>query len=234
MQDQEVSFWEHLGELRARILRCLIALAICTGIGWAMVDSVLAWLTRPVGTLVFLTPTGAFMARLKIAVMIGMGLALPIFFYQAWRFVSLGLDEREKRLVGRLGLPCGILLICGAAFCLRLVVPRCMPYLLGYGSPSLRPMISIESYLSFIIFLTVAFALVFQLPVVVVGLAWTGVLSPHALRQHWRIIYVVIFIVAAVMTPGPDVFSQLMLAVPSIFLYELSILAARWVYPKSG
>ena len=181
----------------------------------------------------FTAPTEAFFVRLKIAVGAGFVIAFPVFLYQAWRFVEVALDFRERSLVVRvLPLSC-LLFFAGMALALFGVVPLAVHFLLDFSSPHLRPMISLNAYLSFVVWMVVAFGLFFQLPLVVVVLCRAGVVTPDALASYRRQVIVAILILSAMLTPGPDVLSLLILSVPSYLLFEVSLAFARRFTPKN-
>jgi sec-independent protein translocase protein TatC len=151
---------------------------------------------------------------------------------QAWGFVGRALQLRE-RMVVRTILPFAfVLFLTGAAIALFVVVPVAVRFLLAYSSPILRPLISLGEYLSFIFWMILGFGLFFQLPLAVIGLCKMGVVTPQKLAEYRRHVIILILIIAAVLTPGPDVFSQMVLAVPSYLLFEISLLISRRLAPK--
>lgn len=228
---------EHLEELRRRLLFALVALGMATALSWIFVEPLLAFVMRPVTRLgervIFLAPTEAFFVRLKVAVLAGVFVSLPVVLYQVWRFVAAGLTDSERRAVRWLLLPAYLLFIGGAAFALAGIVPIGVRFLLSYQTPDLQPMLSIGAYTSFVMAFMLAFGLVFELPVVLVLLAKLGLVTPAGLAAGRRYAIVAIVGVAAVLTPGGDVFSQLLMAIPTYLLYEVSIWIARFVAPRA-
>ncbi len=195
--------------------------------GYFFVDRILNWLAAPVGEFVFTSPTEAFFIHIKIAFGVGCVLAFPIWIHQIWRFAGRALAVKERAWILSF-LPFAIgLFFLGAAASLFLVTPAAIKFLLSYASPTLRPMISLSNYLSFVFWMIIGFGVFFQLPIVVVALAKTGVVAPETFSKYRRHVIVGIFFVAAFLTPGPDVFSQMVLAIPSYFLFEISLLIAR-------
>lgn len=233
MDESRLSFISHLEELRRRLLVCLAALCAASLASYWYCDSVIDFLTRPVGALVFLAPAEAFLSRLKISFFTGLLLSAPILLYQIWRFIVLALTEKEKKALFWI-LPCSYLLfIGGTALCLMAVQPAAIRFLLAYGSDDLKPLLTVSAYLKFTISLALAFGFLFQLPLVLFFLQWMGIVSRERLHGWRKMIYLGAFIVAALLTPGPDVFSQILLAIPTVALYEISLIAMRLSSPRA-
>lgn len=223
---------EHLEELRARLIRALAATALGTGVCWAWTGEALSWLARPVGGLVFLAPTEAFFTRLKLALFAGFLLALPVVIYEAWAFTARALGERVRRSIGLLIPASYLLFVSGVLLAVLVVVPTAVKFLLAYGTDEVKPLLSAGEYVSFVGSLAVAFGAVFQLPLVLVLLERLGVVGKRALVRQRRVVYFLGFVAAAMMTPGPDIVSQLALAVPIAVLFELSLLFMRGDAPR--
>lgn len=221
---------QHLEELRKRLLVSLAAVGAVAVAAYAYSDLLLEVLLRPVaGTLqelYFFSPAEAFLVKIQVALMAGLAMAFPIVASQAWFFVSPGLHEREKKAVIPLALVISSLFAVGAVFCYRFVVPAAVRFFLGMQSEVLRPLISVREYVDFLTQLLVAFGVAFNLPVFVIALVFTGVTDAARLRKFRRHAAILVFIAAAVLTPGPDVASQFLLAVPLILLFELSVAGA--------
>jgi sec-independent protein translocase protein TatC len=224
--DEPVSLFEHLGELRKRLTYALIAVTIGGFACYSFVDRVLQDLAKPIGKLYFTGPVEAFWCRIKIAFFLGLLVSLPIVLFQIWSFIQHGLLPKEKRFILSVTIVSFLLFLSGAAFCYFFVIPTGVKFLLAYGSDTLVPLITISRYLSFVTTLTVSFGLIFELPVAVGFLTKIGIFSSQMLKEQWRISVVIIFIVAAALTPGPDVFSQLVMAIPLLVLYGVSIFVA--------
>jgi sec-independent protein translocase protein TatC len=229
----------HLEELRWRIIRALLALGLAFGVCYWFAEALFAFLVRPLAALrpeqALVIGTGvteAFFTKLKVSFIAALFLASPIIFFQAWRFVAPGLYESEKRLALPFALAASLFFVVGASFCYWLVFPVGFRFFLAeYESISVSPAIRISEYLTFASRMLLAFGVTFELPVVTFFLARVGVVTHRTLLHTWRYATVVIFIVAAVLTPGPDVASQLLMATPLLVLYWLSVgvawLAAR-------
>jgi sec-independent protein translocase protein TatC len=224
--DEPVSLFEHLGELRKRLTYSLIAITAGGFACYPAVDWVIRDLARPVGRFYFTGPVEAFWCRIKIAFFLGLMASLPIVLFQVWSFIQRGLLPKEKRFVFSVTLVSFLLFAAGASFCYFFVIPTGVQFLLAYKSDFLEPMITISRYLSFVTTLIVSFGLIFELPVAVGFLTKIGIFNSRMLREQWRFAVVIIFIAAAALTPGPDVFSQLVMAVPLLVLYGVSIFVA--------
>lgn len=224
---------EHLEELRVRLLIALAAFAVATALSFLFVDRILAVLIRPVGQLNFFGVTDAFFIRFKVAAMAGVFLSLPVVLFQIWRFVGIGLTSTERRYTLALLPPALLLFVGGAAFAFFAILPITVRFLLSYETPALRAMIGVGQYTSFATALILAFGCVFQLPIVIVFLARLGIVTPASLAAGRRYAVLGIAVASAVLTPGTDLVSQLMMAVPTYLLYEISIWIARVVAPKT-
>jgi sec-independent protein translocase protein TatC len=236
---------EHLEELRRRVFISLIAIVIGAIAGWFLYNPVfhlilhpytgaclhLPRAERPPGVNschhVFLHGVlGPFLVRLKIALYAGFAIALPVVLFQLWRFITPGLTERERRLTVPFVLSSIVLFGLGAFFAF-FSLPRGLQFLLGFGGQNLVVLPEASKYISFVLLLTLAFGLSFEFPLVLIFLAWVGVVSSAKLRQ-WRryaILFIVIF--AAVITPSQDPFTLLAMAVPMVVFYEATIWITR-------
>lgn len=232
MEDRPMTIIEHLEELRMRLLIALAAFAVATALSFLFVDRLLAFLIRPVGHLVFLGVTDAFFIRFKVAAMAGVFLSLPVVLFQIWRFIGIGLTRTERRYTLSLLPPAVLLFVAGAAFAFLAILPIAVRFLLSYQTPALQAMIAVGPYTSFATSLVLAFGLVFQLPIVILFLARLGIVTPASLAAGRRYAVLGIVVASALLTPGTDMVSQLMMAVPTYLLYEISIWIARVVAPK--
>lgn len=232
MAERRMTLVGHLEELRRCIIISLAAIVVTTCIAFWKIKQIVAYLIRPVGHVVFLSPTEAFMSYFKVAFFVGIVLASPVILYQIWRFVSPALKDKEKR-EALLLLPFSIaLFLGGAAFAFFLVIPWALNFLINFAGPEVFPVLSISKYLSFVVMLTIVFGVVFELPVAVLFLAKIGLITPSFLRKNRKFAILIIFIAAAVLTPTPDAFTQLLMAVPLMVLFEISIWIAKLVRPE--
>jgi len=236
MHDRPMTIVEHLEELRRRLLIAFAALGVGAVIGFAFVDRVLDLLIRQlqVPHVVFFAPAEALFIRIKIALLLGVFIGLPVILYQLWAFIAVGLSVTERRTVMGLLPPSLVLFALGAAFGLFVIMPVGVRVLLGYQTEMLQPMLAVGPALSFLMAFVLAFGFIFQLPVVVVFLARMGIVSPATLAAGRRYAIVGIVVLSAVLTPGTDVVSQMLMAVPTYALYEISIWLARLVAPRSA
>lgn len=227
LDDPELPVVEHLIELRRRLIYSLCALAAASAASYRWSGEILSWLARPAGGLVFSAPAEAFYMRLKIAGAAGLVLTLPFVLHQAWLFVAPALERRMRPLALRLIPLSYVLFLLGASMALFVVVPAALKFLLSYGSEDVRPLLTLGAYLGFVVQLTVAFGVVFQLPLVLAFLNKAGIVSRAWLSAKRPYLYLGAFLGAALLTPGPDVFSQLALALPAVALLELTLLFLR-------
>lgn len=226
---EDSSFFDHLEELRSRLIKSVLAVLAAAFLFYAVADEVFAFLVKPVGRLVFTAPGEAFIARMTLALFGGLFLAFPVVVYQIWRFVAAGLKENEIRYV-RFFAPCSfVLFVVGGLFAYFIAIPICIRFLLSFSTDVIVPMITIKSYISFVGTMLLAFGVVFELPLILMFLTKIGVATPAFLIQKRRHAIVIILIVSAFITP-PDVITQLIMAVPLIVLYEAGVIAAKLTY----
>jgi sec-independent protein translocase protein TatC len=223
---------EHLEELRRRLLISLVGVALLTLLSYMVSDAILQFLSRPIRPfqekLYFMTPYEAFMVKLEVSFIAGVIFAAPVIWFELWRFIAPGLYAHEKKFVVLatvFSTGCSML---GVLFAFTVAIPVALKFLLGFQSADLAPLISIRKYISFVGGLLLGFGIAFNLPVVVIGLAKLGLLRSATLSRHRRAIVVFILILAAVLTPSPDIFSQLLLAAPLWLLFEFCVGVARW------
>lgn len=248
-EDQlQMTFWEHLDELRRRILKAFIAFVVGAGASWYFREAILLWVTTPfiraqtaigdVPQLNFPAPADLFLSYLKLSILAGVILALPFIFYQAWAFVAPGLYARERRYAIPFVASSTLLFVGGGYFGWRVAFPIAFQYLLSYSgdiqsadiSLNLKPTIMIDRYISFVSDMLLAFGAVFELPVLVFFLSVAGIINHHHLIKFSRYFVVISFLIAAVITP-PDILSQLLLAIPLCVLYVISI-GVAWALGK--
>ncbi|MEW6078085.1 MAG: twin-arginine translocase subunit TatC [Thermodesulfobacteriota bacterium] len=241
-EDRRASLIEHLEELRKRLIRCFIAIAIGTGLAYAYKERLFEILVHPLvmaldtsrDSMVFTGLPEAFFTYLKVSLIAGIIVSLPVIFYEFWMFVAPGLYRRERLVVLPIILISVVFFAVGASFAYFFVFPVGFKFFLGFASESIRPLPSMKEYLRFASIMLLAFGLSFELPIVLTGLAWMGVVDVTFLRKNRKYAILIIFIAAAVLTPSPDVISQLLLAGPLMVLYEMSIWGARIFGRKSG
>jgi len=235
LRDRKMSLIAHLEELRRRFIICIVTVLACSVFSYFYSDKILAFLKRPFPhSLVFISPQEPFVITLKIALFGGIIIALPMIIYQAWQFVSLALKKKEKRYLLFYGPFSLLLFLSGASFAYFVTIPVGLRFLLSFGGSSLEPMISISRYLSFITVMILTFGIVFELPLVSLFLVRIGIISPQFLAKNRKVAIIAIFVLAALLTPSIDAFTQILLAVPLLILYELSIWLAKMVVVERG
>ncbi len=230
----EMPFLDHLEELRSRILRSLGALVAAFALGLWVVQrfSLVSLLKEPIapyladGKLVVLSPTEPVMIVLKLGFVVGLVLASPVLIWQIWAFVAPALYQREKRVVvpalfGGLGL-----FLAGAALAWAFVVPKALAVLFSFQTEAIAPFITYDAYFGFVVQLVLALGISFELPLVMLLLAWVGVATPERLHRFRRFAVVLACVAGALLSPGADLLSMVMLTVPLVLLYEIGFLGA--------
>jgi sec-independent protein translocase protein TatC len=227
-QEGGLPFLAHIEELRQRLIKVVLSIIIFAIAAYYFSDILVDYFIKPIGTVYFRQPTGAFLVRLKIAGFAGLVLAIPVLLYQFWMFVIPGLYRREIRYLVPVTVLGTLFFLGGGAFCFFLVIPRAMEFLKSFATPNLLPLIDVSEYFSFVFWMCVAFGAVFQLPIVAFFLGRIGLITSHTLGRGRRLAVVIILVVAALITPTPDAFSMMLLAAPLYILYEVSILVVRF------
>lgn len=227
---KEMTFTEHLEELRSRLIFCLAAVLVFSVVIWFFSKEILDFITRDVPKVYFTSVTEAFGVRIKICIWGGVIAGVPVILYQAWQFVVPGLLEHESKAAFGVIFFGTLFFAIGAVFCFAVVMPMAVKFLLSFQTEKLQPIITVGDYVSFVAFMVIAFGTVFELPVVAYFLGKLGLVDARMLASGRRWAIIIILVVAAGVTPTPDMFTQLVLAVPLYILYELSI----WVVRVTG
>ena len=214
---------DHLQEFRKRLIICLVVVAIAALACYNYVDDIIALLSGPAGKLYFMNPSEVFFTYMEIALYTGILFTLPVLLYEVWAFVAPALWPEERRAVLVILPTAVILFYVGLVFAYYLVIPAAVTFFMGFATQTLQPMFSLESYLSFILALTLPFGFIFELPLIVVFLAKIGLVTGDFLKGKRKILIVIAFIFAAVVSPTTDIFTQTMIAVPLIVVYEISL-----------
>ena len=234
MDEQEkIPFTEHLEELRKRLIVCFIAVGVGFVLSYGFKEKLFQILTRPLirvmqsgDKLIFTGLPEAFFTYLKVAFLSGIILAAPVIFYEFWMFVAPGLYDKEKRLMVPVVVLSTVFFVGGAFFGYFIVFPFGFKFFLGFASETIRPLPSMREYLGFASKLLLAFGIVFELPLIITFLAKLGMVSVSFLKKNRKYAILLFFVGAAILTP-PDVVTQIMMALPLILLYEISIIGAR-------
>ncbi|MBV5279021.1 MAG: twin-arginine translocase subunit TatC [Campylobacteraceae bacterium] len=227
----------HLGELRKRLGISVAIIILMFLICFSFWQPILAWMIAPLkavlpegSNVIFTGVQEPFFTAMKVAFFTGFVASLPVIFWQFWLFVAPGLYDNEKRLVIPFVSAATLMFLMGAAFCYYAVVPLAFAFLIGFGSALFTALPSIGEYVGFFTKIIVGFGLSFEMPVVIFFFAKLGLVDDKALKDFFRYAIVIIFVVAAILTP-PDILSQFLMAAPLTILYGVSILVAKAVNP---
>jgi sec-independent protein translocase protein TatC len=252
LEDSKLPLTAHLAELRKRILISVVIVFVVFLVLFNYSEILFDFLTFPLKSemkfdftnpyihiaektpvsLVFLAPAEAFWMHMKVSFVASLIFALPLIFYQIWKFISPGLLSNEKKyLIPFLVASTGLFLV-GSLFCFLIILPFAMTFLLGYKTGTLSPMISVGSYIDFCLKFILAFGAIFELPLVIIFLTKFGIVSPGSLAKNRKYAILFSFIAAAILTPTPDAFNQILMSVPIIILYEIGILLSRIIFRK--
>ena len=235
---QEMPFLSHLAELRSCLGKSVLAIFICSLACFSVSGYFFQILTQPVQDaftqfeLVGLTPAEGFIVKIKVGLVAGALVSCPYWFFQIWRFISPGLHENEKKFALPFVSITTIIFLTGVAFCFFLILPFAFEFFFQeYESIGVAPTIRIGEYLNFVVRLIFIFGFVFELPVITYFLARFDLVTAPWLIKKFRYAIVIIFVLAAIITP-PDIITQVMLALPLIILYGISIIVAKVVAKK--
>jgi sec-independent protein translocase protein TatC len=240
----EMSFFDHLEELRWRIIKGLIGVVLGMIVCWIFIDWIMDQvMLRPITQLNAtlaqgqqpihlqnLKPFGQLFLYMQVAIIGGAILSLPNLLYQLWSFIAPGLMPRERKYIRAIVAFSSLCFLTGITFAYFVMLPAALSFFAGFGSSSIENNIAIDEYMSFIVSVVLAAGVVFELPMVSWFLSKLGILTPAFMRKYRRHSIVAIFILAAVLTPGTDPVSMVLLAVPLTILYEVSILISVWAW----
>lgn len=229
----EMGLLEHLEELRRRLIYSIVAVLFCSIVAYFFAEDIFNFLARPLlkilpemhNKMVFTSLPEVFFVHIRVALFSGIVFAVPYLFYQLWQFIVPALRKEEKKLLIPFLFASVLLFLTGAVFCYHLVFPWGFTFFLSYSTESIVPMITLTDYFKLTTRMILVFGAIFEMPVLSAFLSHFGLLSPAWLRKRRRYAIIIVFIVAAFLTP-PDAVTQIMLAVPMLFLFELSILTA--------
>jgi len=237
--DEEMSFLDHLEELRWTILRSLIALFVGMILCFIVAKYILNFLTLPAVnmdpplTLQVLKVQGMFTVYLEIGFFGGIILSLPYILYEIWKFISPGLKPEERHHVFPLIGAATLLFLVGVSFAYLIILPFALKFFTGLAPTEISTNIAIDFYIGFTIRLMAIFGIIFELPVLSFGLGKVGLLTSALMKKYRRHAVVIIFLLAGILTP-PDPMTQIMLGVPLLLLYELSIYVVKLVEKKEA
>jgi len=232
-----MSFLEHLEELRVRLIRCLISLAVAFGICWYFHEGIFHLLTNPLRKaqpdvkFIYTGPSEALMLYMKMAFFVGIFLAMPYLLYQVWAFVSPGLYTHEKAYALPFVMAGSLFFLGGAAFGHFYLFPATFKFLVGFGGLDMQFLPKVDEYYTFYSWFLLGLGAIFELPVVIFVLSRIGLVTPAFLLRNFKYAVLIAFVVAAFITPSPDVVNQTFLALPIIGLYLIGVIVA-WLFGK--
>ncbi len=232
-----MSFLEHLDELRTRLIRCLLALVLAFGLAWFWHEPIFHFLTSPLRRaypsvkFIFTSPSEALLLYMKMAFFVGIFLAAPYLLYQVWAFVSPGLYSHEKSYAVPFIVFGSLFFMGGAAFGHYFLFPLTFGFLVQFAGPDMQFLPRIGEYYSFYSWFLLGLGVVFQLPVVIFVLSRIGLVTPRFLLRQFKYAILIAFVLAAIITPTPDVVTQSLLALPMLVLYLLGV-AVSWLFGR--
>jgi sec-independent protein translocase protein TatC len=236
-----MGFLDHLEELRKRIIYSVVAVAVGFFACWGYADRIYDVMQRPImtalrnhhltETLVYLNPTEPFNLYLKVAALAGLFLTCPFVLYQVWLFIAPGLYRNEKRYIGPFLFSTVGLFVAGGYFGYKFVYPMALDFLIGYGS-KFQPMITIGEYTQLFLTIILGMGVIFEIPILVFFLSLMGIVTAGFMWKNFRYAILVIFVIAAIITPTTDILNMCIFAAPMVALYAVSIGIAWWVHPK--
>lgn len=231
MVEKKMSFIDHLEELRQRIIVAFLAVAVGATVCFFFAFPILRILIRPAGkiSLVYLSPIEPFMVKFKIAMWAGLFFAMPVVLYEALAFVAPALKNKERKFVYPIITGLIVLFALGVFFGYEVVMPVGIKWLFGQAGNELRANLTANMYVSFAFMFLLAFGVAFETPLIILFLVKLGVVSPQTLRRNWRISYLAILVISAIITPDWSPVTMAIMAVPMIALYEISVLISRYI-----
>jgi sec-independent protein translocase protein TatC len=237
--DVEMSFLDHIEELRWRIIYALIGIVLFTIVAWIFIDPLVEFvLLKPArdanASLQNLRPFGQLFLYVQVAIIVGIVASLPNIFYQLWQFIAPALRKRERKYILWIVFFSTFCFLSGIAFAYFVMLPLAMKFAAQFGSEAIKNEFSIEEYMSIIISVMLAAGVVFELPMISFFLSKLGILTPLFMRKYRRHAIVIILILSAILTPGADPVSQVILAVPLVLLYEISIFISKLSSKKNA
>lgn len=239
-EENEMSFLEHLEELRWRIIKAVIGIAIGAIICGIFVDWIMnnillapAAKTTPPLVLINLKPYGQLVLYMEVVLIGGVIISIPNIFYQLWKFIEPGLHPKERKYISGIVFYSTFCFLGGVAFAYFVMLPTALKFFAAFGTQEISNNIAINEYFGFIISVILTAGIVFELPMVSYYLSRLGILTPKFMRKYRRHAIVVILIFAGIVTPSPDIVNQLLLGIPLILLYEISIIISAIASKKA-
>lgn len=230
-RDKELSLVQHLTELRDRLMVAAIAVVITTAIAFLFTTDIIKLLILPAGPDVKLTsfnPTENFTTYMRVALFSGIALAMPVILYEIYAYIDPALLPNERRLALRLGPFILLLFIGGMLFCYFLLLPNAIKFLINFASDVFTNQLRASEYLSFVTTFILGMGLVFEMPVIIYALVRLGVVQRSWLAKQRRYVFLLVFVIGAIITPTPDPFNQTLVSIPMYLLFELGLFLSRF------
>src|SRR5256712_1062027 len=241
-RDKELSLVQHLGELRTRLMVAAVAVLITTGISFVFATNMIRLLLIPVDCsfiptyvcdatptrLIALSPTENFTTYMRVALFTVIALAMPVILYEIYAYIDPALLPKERRFIRFLGIPIILLFLLGMAFCYFVLLPNAIKFLISLGSDVIQNQLRASDYLSFVTTFILGLGIVFETPVVIYALVRVRVVRRSWLAQQRRYVFLLVFVIGAIITPTPDPFNQTPAAIPMYLLFELGLFLARF------
>lgn len=232
-----MSFFEHLVELRTRLIHSAVAIVICAGIGLLLSKHFITFIVQPMhlalrsaglaDNLYYTSPAGYVSLVINLGLYLGIAIAMPYVLYQVWLFVAPGLFKHERNAVAGFIVSSMFLFLCGLAFAYFIMLPTTLKFLIGFANEGpIKPLISINEYFDLTLMILLGLGLVFELPVLIFILSLFGIVTPKFLLKNFRYAMVIITVAAAIITPTPDATTMLVFMAPMILLYFLGVLVS--------
>ena len=257
LRDRELSLVEHLREFRDRLLVSVIAVGITTTIAFFFATDIIRFLIVPLDcqwltfttrsilppdvrialglvcrpehtTLLALSPTENFTTYFRVAVFAGIALAMPVLVYEVYAYIDPALYPKERRFVRLMGVPVMLLFLIGMSFCYFVLLPNALQFLINFGSEVIENRVRASDYLSFVTIFILGVGLVFEMPAIIYALVRVRVVRRSWLARQRRFVFLIVFIIGAIITPTPDPFNQTLVALPMYLLFELGLLLSRF------
>lgn len=230
-RDKELSLVQHLGELRDRVMVAAIAIVITSAISFFFATNIIQILLIPSGQerLIALNPTENFTTYMRVALFSGIALSMPVILYELYAYIDPALHPNERRFALTLGPFVLALFVGGMLFCYFLLLPNALKFLINFGSPVIENQLRAADYLSFVTTFILGMGIVFEVPVIIFALIRLHIVSRAWLAKQRRYVFLLSFVAGAIITPTPDPFNQILVALPMYLLYELGMLLGRLV-----
>jgi sec-independent protein translocase protein TatC len=235
-RDKELSLVQHLGEFRNRLMVASIAVVIGTAIAFFFSVHIIRFLMLPAGVtrLIALSPTENFTTFMRVSLFSGIALAMPVILYEIYAYIDPALHPHERRFALRLGPFVLLLFVTGMAFCYFVLLPNAITFLINFGSEVIDNQLRASEYISFVTTFILGVGMVFEVPVIIYGLVRVRIVQRSWLTKQRRYVFLLAFVIGAVITPTPDPFNQTLVAVPMYLLWELGLFLARFVPKQQG